>query len=320
MSLSRARALKGKTPPLPPGPPFACAELQAWVGVSFQLPPGDKRLLAIHKGEGEEEAEQSPPLDNLRGAVKYWDEHPEWMDIHDPDSPSHHDRMLERELYLRRWGPHLPAGQRVLDLGGGVGRFTRHLLERGGEVELVDPDLRSLWRAVSHSVGLPGRLDVHWTTGEKLPTLPRVDTALLCEVLNYVEDPAAVLARVHEVLRPGGALLVSVEARFGWAAALDAHDDTLEAFFEDPCVVHFPGDRWVRTFTREAFHNLLTEAGFEVEFIEASHYVLSGPFELAAGELDAETMFRYEDRLREHPIAGPMNRAWIGIARKPAAS
>ncbi|MFM2248692.1 MAG: hypothetical protein RL071_4767 [Pseudomonadota bacterium] len=312
MSLAKARALKGKTPPLPPGPPYDCAELQDWVGRSFQLPPGDPRLPAIHKG-GEA---PTPQLDNLVGAVKYWEEHPEWMDIHDPESPSHEDRMLERSLYLRRWGTQLEAARRVLDLGGGVGRFTLWLLEQEKEVELVDPDLRSLWRAVSVGAATHGKLDVHWTTGERMPELAPVDTALLVEVLNYVEEPDVVLANVHKTLQPGGTLLVSVEARWGWAAALDAHDGTLDAFFTDG-IVHQPGDRWVRTFEREAFVALLERAGFVVEAVWPSHYVLSGPFELAAGPLEGEALFRYEDLLAAHPIAEKLNRAWMAVAHKP---
>ena len=84
--------------------------------------------------------------------------------------------QLERAMYLRRWREHLPPGSRVLDLGGGVGRFSLWLLEQGCEVELVDPDLRSLWRAVRSAGQLDtGRLDVHWSTGEHLPELAPVD-------------------------------------------------------------------------------------------------------------------------------------------------
>ncbi len=309
MSLRDAARMDGEpTPSLPPGPPYACADLADWLGLAFAMPPGDPRLPDIHDGGDAPTA----PLDNLVGAVRYWDEHPDWMDFLVPSAPNHHDKMVERAIYLERWAPWLPAGGRVLDLGGGVGRFTTWLLERGGEVELVDPDLRSLWRALSASVGGPGRIDVHWSTGERMPELAPVDAAVACEVLCYVEDPARVLERVAASLKPGGVLLGSVEARWGWAMAADVHEGTLEAFFGDG-IVHMPGDRWVRTFTQDQVRALF--ADWDLLELWPTHYALSGPFEMAAGELAVDEALALEARLRAHPVAANLNRAWSFVAR-----
>ena len=235
----------------------------------------------------------------------------------DPDSPVYRDKQLERELYLARWRAHLPTapGTRVLDLGGGIGRFTTWLLQQGLTVELVDPDLRSLWRAVSHAAGLPGALDVHWSTGEHLPELAPVDVAILCEVLCYMEDPARALARVASVLKPGGLLLASVEARWGWAMSADALAQSIEGFFSG--VVHVPGDVWVQTYTEERFRALLS-AEFEVLEVVPSHYAFSGPFELASdvSSLSVEEALSLEARLRAHPVSAPLNRAWMAVARR----
>ncbi|MEC8424948.1 MAG: class I SAM-dependent methyltransferase, partial [Myxococcota bacterium] len=231
--------------------------------------------------------------------------------------PSHADKMVERALYLDFWGGHLPRESRVLDLGGGVGRFTQWLLQQDCSVELVDPDLRSLWRAVQAGVQTGrGALDVHWSTGEQLPKLEPVDVALMVEVLCYVEDPASVLQRVYETVRPGGVLLCSVEARWGWAMAADVHPQTIESFLGDG-VVHVPGDRWVRTYTEDVLRGALRAAGFEVMDMRASHFAFSGPFEECAGPMDAARALALEARLRAHPIAGRLNRAWMAIARRP---
>ncbi len=311
MSLRDATGFDGEPcPPLPDGPPYACDQLADWLGHSFVLPPGDPRLPEIHDG-----GDVPPgPLDNLAGAVRYWAEHPEWMDFLAPSAPNHHDKLVERAIYLERWLRFLPPGLRVLDLGGGVGRFTTWLLERDSDVELVDPDLRSLWRAVSAAAGGPGRLDVHWSTGERLPDLPAFDAAIACEVLCYVEDPERVLQRLHDSLRPGGVLLGSVEARYGWAMADDVHEGTLDAFFGDG-IVHMPGDRWVRTFTEDDLRALLE--GWDLLELWPTHYAHSGPFELAAGELDVDEALALEERLRRHPVSAGLNRAWAFVARRP---
>ena len=311
MALSHARALVGQTPPLPAGPPYRCTDLVDWLGQSFELPPGDPRLLAIHDG-GEA---PTPPLDNLVGAVKYWKEHPDWMQFLDPASPAFHDKMVERALYLDFWADWLPeAGHRVLDLGGGVGRFMDWLLSQDCAVELVDPDLRSLWRAVTSAAGKGGALDVHWSTGECLPSIEPVDCAVAVEVLCYVEDPVRVLRNVARVLKPGGHLLFSVEARWGWAMGPDVHEGSIHDFFGDG-IVHVPGDRWVRTFEKDDVAELLEVAGYELVALQPSHYALSGPFEMAAGELSVEEALLLEDKLRSHVVSRGLNRAWMAVAR-----
>lgn len=310
MSLRDAQAPLAHLPPLgEDGPPYPCAALTAWTDFDIDLPPGDPRLRAIDRGA----EEPSPALANLVGARRAWEEHPEYMDFLDPESPVHRKKRLERDLYLAWWGTELRPGARVLDLGGGIGRFTQHCLDLGCEVELVDPDLRSLRCALRHAAGRRGRLDVHWTTGERLPDLAPVDVVIASELLNYVEDPARVVANVRRVLKPGGAFLFSVEARWGWAMAVDAVAGTLPAWFEAAGIVHRAGDLWVRTYTREAIAALLT--GWSVERLVPTHYVMSGPFEQVAGPLDLPGLLDAESRLREHPIAGPLNRAWTGIAR-----
>jgi len=312
MSLATAWIPGGDLPPLDGKGPFAGEALLPWAGAAFEMIPGDPRLLGLRDGGDAPTA----PLDNLVGMTRAWSDHPEWIDFLDPGAPNHEDKLLERSLYLHWWAEHLPTeGQRVLDLGGGVGRFSVALMDRGCEVELVDPDLRSLWRALQHGAGRPGKLDLHWSTGEALPSLAPVDCAVAAEVLCYTEDPAAALARVREVLKPGGTLLCSVEARWGWAAALDAAAGTLSALLEDG-IVHVPGDRWIRTYTEDELRGLLEAAGFEITMLMSTHYVLSGPFELAGGELALPELLAMEARLRDHPVTAPLNRAWIAVARR----
>ena len=137
MSLVDARPLAGDSlPSLPKGPPYACGDLAAWDGIRFDLEPGHPLLREIHEGG----AGPGGAWDNLVGARQWWAEHPDWMDFLDPASPSHRDKLQERALYLDRWAEHISPEARILDLGGGIGRFTHWLLDRGCEVELVDPD------------------------------------------------------------------------------------------------------------------------------------------------------------------------------------
>lgn len=308
MSLRDATVPLMASPGLPEGPPYACEALGGWVGLDWVQPPGDLRLRRIDEG-GEA---PTPPLANLEGNRAAWLDHPAHMDFLEEDSPVNALKRVERELYFHWWAPYLRPGLRVLDLGGGIGRFTQAFLDLGCEVELVDPDLRSLRCALDHAAGRPGRLDLHWSTGEELPDLAPVDLIVAAEVLNYVEDPARVLQNLRRVLKPGGVMLGSVEARWGWALSVDVPAATLPAFWGDG-TVFVAGDRWVRTFDEAQIRAQLS--GWTLERLVATHYVVSGPFEVAAGALAITDVLEAEERLRNHPVAGPLNRAWTWIAR-----
>jgi SAM-dependent methyltransferase len=131
----------------------------------------------------------------------------------------------------------------------------------------------------------------------------------------FRSDPKAVLERIAQVLKPGAPLLLSVEARWGWAQALDAAPGTLAALLTDG-IVHVPEDRWIRTFTKEAFLDLLS--GWEICMLRPSHYACSGPFEAAAGPMDLPELLVVEEALQQQPETQHLNRAWMAVARRPA--
>src|SRR5687768_16750625 len=180
------------------------------------------------------------------------------MDFLDPRSPIHGLKRLERDLYLHHWRAWLDA-RTVLDVGAGIGRFACTFLDRGATVHAVDADLESLRRLVWHAAGRPGKVDVHWSTVHVLPEV-EVDLAVASEVLCYVPDAVSALRGVASRVRPGGTVLLSVEARYGWATAQDAPAEAIEAALGGEGVVSLPGDRWVRTYDRERVEQLLTDA------------------------------------------------------------
>lgn len=307
---------RSRTSPLrlPAGPPYSARALTGWSGADFDLPALDSRLEAIYRGGGAPE----PEFEGLIGMRTLWRGEPLWMDSLDPDAPAHREKLLERDLYLHWWKPWLPGpGERVLDLGCGVGRFATWLVDRGCDVELVDADLRSLRRAVWHCAGLSGRFDAHWTTGSRLPDLEPVDVVIAAEVLCYTADPRAVLDAIDRVLRPGGRLLVSVEARWGWAGAQDVLGGTLDALLSDG-LVNVEGDRWVQTYEQSELRDLLT--AYEIELVKPTHYVLSGPFEEASGcqqlEPTLDEILTLENKLRATPQLEHLHRVWLAAATK----
>lgn len=163
------------------------------------------------------------------------------------------------------------GGLDVLDVGGGTGGFAVRVAGLGHRVTVVDPSPDALAaldrRAREQGVAVEGR------QGD-LSTLldaagPGSADVVLCHgVLEVVEDPAAALATLREVLRPGGRLSLLVAQRNAAviARAMAGHFAQAAALLDDPS----PTGRTGRRFTLAEAQQLLAEAGFSVT---ASHGV-----------------------------------------------
>lgn len=306
MSLSAAIGPDGS--PLEPGPaPLSCLDLMSRVGVDFTLPCEDPWLLQ----------REGPAAAYLDAAERQWTAHPEYMDFLAMDSPVFDLKRAERDLYLHHWGPWLRA-TRVLDVGCGIGRMSLPFLDRGATVVGVDGDLQSLRCFAGHAAGRAGRLDLRWTSASALPEEGDFDVIIACEVLCYLPEAAAALRAMAERLRPGGALLLSWEAPYGWATAEDAPADAIEQALRGAGVIDLPGDRWVRTVTEVELRALLTDAGLEVGDVAPTHYTIDGPLERCLGdELSLEALLQTEAACRAHPVWRPLNRIWTAVAHRP---
>ena len=139
-----------------------------------------------------------------------------------------------------------PLGARVLDVGAGDAFVARTLLARVPSAQVVawdsnytDDDLRSL---AGHA-----RLDAT----RREPTLSeaegRFDVATLLDVLEHVPDDGAFLRRVVKLVKPGGAIVVSVPA---WPSLLGLHDMKL---------------RHLRRYTPEQARAVVEREGLRIE-------------------------------------------------------
>jgi SAM-dependent methyltransferase len=155
---------------------------------------------------------------------------------------------LELRLAHLRAGVH--AGDHVLDLGCGDGRFTAELARVGAAPTGVDIAEAALNRARAAHPDLDFRLapidgplpfddgsfDVVWTT----------------EVIEHVADTARWLSEVRRVLVPRGRLLLTTPSHGRLRVALSG----VEAF-SDPLGDH------LHLYTKGSLENLLAEFGFD---------------------------------------------------------
>ena len=110
---------------------------------------------------------------------------------------------IRRLLNGRRFG-------HAADIGGGYGRLSVVLEEFADKITLVDASSRQLTLAADFLVDHPG-VEKRLMNAASLDFPDAsVDLVAMVRVLHHLPDPAAELAEVHRILRPGGAAVVEV--------------------------------------------------------------------------------------------------------------
>ncbi|MBO1419891.1 methyltransferase domain-containing protein [Streptomyces sp. FH025] len=160
-------------------------------------------------------------------------------------------------------GTAYPAGSRVLEAGCGVGAQTVHLLAASPGVLLTAADLsaESLALARERVAAQAPAARVAWHHGD-LHRLPFADGSFdhvfLCFVLEHLPDPAAALAALRRVLRPGGTVTV-IEGDHGSALF---HPESEPARRTIDHLVRLQAAAGGDALLGRRLHPLLTAAGF----------------------------------------------------------
>jgi ArsR family transcriptional regulator len=134
----------------------------------------------------------------------------------------------------------------VADIGTGTGAMLPMLSPHVKAVIAVDPSAAMLKGAKARVRELAlGNVDIRQGAAEHLPIEPATaDVALLALILAYTTDPAAVLAEVRRILKPGGVVLI-----------IDLQPHEVELFREKL------NHRWMG-FSQEQMTQWLQAAGF----------------------------------------------------------
>jgi SAM-dependent methyltransferase len=148
------------------------------------------------------------------------------LDYYERNARREHERLdradcaLEFELTTRLLARHVPAGARVLELGGGSGRYTRWLAERGHRVVLTDlspalvelarEHLRGAGPAVEEVAAADARDLSRWEAGSFGAVVA------LGPFYHIVDEDGRrrAAAEMARVLRPGGVACVALISRY----------------------------------------------------------------------------------------------------------
>lgn len=145
----------------------------------------------------------------------------------------------------------------ILELGAGPGAVTRRLRAALPDAEIIAADIDG--PLLSGAAGAASRLLV--TDAAQLPLEDHsVGFVLLRYVLQHVPDPAAVLAEVRRVLRPGGRVAVTEVDASCWGVADPAYPELAGVHARMAAAQTAAGGD--RSIARR-LPRLLREAGFE---------------------------------------------------------
>ena len=128
--------------------------------------------------------------------------------------PELYNRVIDlcQRLALRHWLD-VPAETRVLDVGCGVGRWSRRLAARGAQVTGIDlsPTMIAEARRRAQADGIAGRCRFATQNLADLDAGAPFDLVLGVTVLQHILEPAALhaaLARMTQHLAPGGRMVL----------------------------------------------------------------------------------------------------------------
>jgi SAM-dependent methyltransferase len=203
------------------------------------------------------------------------------------------------------------VGERVLDVGSALGNITELFLDREHVVgiDVVAEFAAELDRRFGDRTNFRVELaDISDPAVIRLAE-ERFDTIVCANVLEHVEDDAAALDHMHEILIPGGHACLLVPAFGALFGTLDEVDD------------HF------RRYTRPTLRSRLEAAGFEVVHLHYMNvlgiagWVLNG--KILRRRLIPRGHYSFYNRLVpllalvEKRLRPPFGLSLVAIARKP---
>lgn len=156
-------------------------------------------------------------------------------------------RKLAARKLLSKLTKYRTSGK-LVDIGCATGDFLEEAEKAGFDAEGIEP---SAWSSkISTERGFVVHQELLAEFADKHPQ--EYDVATLWGVIEHFADPAAEVARIQKILKPGGLFLI-------WTGDVDSITSQLL------------GRKWwywqgqhIQYFTKKSLERLLTESGFEV--------------------------------------------------------
>jgi SAM-dependent methyltransferase len=130
-----------------------------------------------------------------------------------------HNNLSRERFYVTTGWPGNLAGQRILEVGCGMGRFTQIALETGAEI--FSFDLSNAIEANFRNNGEADRVHIFQASIYKIPLRPGTFDKIFCMgVLQHCPDVRQAFLSLMPHLRPGGEIVIDVYQRNRFVPAL----------------------------------------------------------------------------------------------------
>jgi 2-polyprenyl-3-methyl-5-hydroxy-6-metoxy-1,4-benzoquinol methylase len=142
----------------------------------------------------------------------------QWSERYTHD-PRFRRRFEKITSLLERMIPVTPG--HVLDVGCGTGMFSHYLATKGWNVTAIDASPEMIEEARNYELRvtnyeLRGEIDFQNCEIETFELAPNSFEVILClSNLEYIEDDEAAIEKFHQLLKPGGLLIISVPNKAG---------------------------------------------------------------------------------------------------------
>lgn len=230
---------------------------------------------------GDAESRDTAHLDALRA---YYDARGE-SEWHRLDNP--YEGAIEQELHRRAFEELVPREARVLDLGGGPGKWAIWLASRGNRVVLADlsPALLEIGRRKLAEAGVEAEAVLE-VDARDLGRFSDDEFDVVLSLgpfyhLTAAADRETAAREAHRVLRPGGLLLATVMTRYSWllGALLETGSSRLPAIrraLEDGIYHNEEAGRFTEAYLHrpEEVVTFFEASGFETRRVMASQSFL----------------------------------------------
>lgn len=158
---------------------------------------------------------------------------------------------------------HVPENAFIVDVGCGGGEFLRILRRLGPDtwrLAGVDISQKSIDNLADAGIeGICGRFEaMDWL-------LPKLDAIVMNQVIEHLDDPAVVVKRAAELLKPGGVLIIETPSVDAWDAKM----------FWDRYWGGWHTPRHWTLYTAKTLGDLMVNSGLEI--VETRH-ILSPNF------------------------------------------
>lgn len=230
---------------------------------------------------------------------------------------------------------HLPKNRssRILDAGGGTGKWTIPIAKLGYSVTLMDisGEMLGIAKKKIEEQGLTQLISVEQGDMEDMEFPAGFFHFILCEgdALGLTPHPEKALREFKRILKKGGAISLNICNHYKMLPFMINGMKTLEdveKYFTDVRYAQEPaGGARYRTWRPEEALKLIQAAGFKVETY-APRMVLADLLShdlvksIKEDEKMLERVQRIEERLIQHPILAPLGGHVMIIARKPLRS